>query len=81
MEDERAFDLVLTDVIMPEMSGVDLYEKVLETWPGTKFLFMSGYSSNIITNNGKLQDNLAFIAKPFSMSELARKVREAIAKP
>lgn len=75
---ELHIDLLLTDVVMPGMSGVELKKKVDVIRPGTKVLFMSGYTSNVIANRGVLEKGVHFIQKPFRMKDLARKVREAI---
>ncbi|PKL50640.1 MAG: hypothetical protein CVV42_02635 [Candidatus Riflebacteria bacterium HGW-Riflebacteria-2] len=69
-------DLVLTDVIMPQMSGRDLYVKVKALRPAIKCLFMSGYTADIIAQNGILGSNTQYLQKPFSRSELADKLRE-----
>jgi len=71
-------DLLLTDVVMPGMSGVELKKKIEIIRPGIKVLFMSGYTSNVIANRGVLEKGVHFIQKPFRMKDLARKVREAI---
>jgi CheY-like chemotaxis protein len=71
-------DLRLTDVIMPEMNGWNLAERLLIIQPTMKCLFMSGYTANIIANQGILEETVHFIQKPFSKIELADKVREAL---
>jgi len=63
---------------MPEMNGRQLSEQLLESRPEMKCLFMSGYTANIIANQGVLKEGMAFIQKPFSKNELAIKVREAM---
>lgn len=70
--------LLATDVIMPEMNGRELAERLLESRPTLKCLFMSGYTANIIANQGVLQKGVPFIHKPFTIVELAVKVREAL---
>ena len=71
-------DLLLTDVVRPGMSGVELRKKIEVIRPGIKVLFMSGYTSNVIAKRGVLEKGVHFIQKPFHMKDLARKVREAI---
>ena len=71
-------DLLLSDVVMPQMSGKELKELIEALRPGIKTLFMSGYTTNIIARHGVLEKGTHFIQKPFSMNELARKVREAV---
>ena len=68
----------MTDVVMPEMNGRDLAKKITALFPKIKLLFMSGYSANVITQQGVLNDGVAFIEKPFSMNELAEKIRRVI---
>lgn len=70
--------LVITDVVMPEMNGRDLAERLLSLYPGLKILFMSGYTANVITRRGVLDSGINFIQKPFSLKELAVKVRESL---
>ena len=70
--------LLLTDVIMPEMNGRDLAEQLLTINNGIKCLFMSGYTSDIIDNQGLLIEGMRFIQKPFSKNELASKIREML---
>ncbi len=71
--------LVLTDVIMPEMNGRTLTEKLLVSRPELKCLFMSGYTASVISHQGVLDDGVAFLQKPFSTRELAAKIRQALA--
>jgi len=68
-------DLLMTDVVMPEMNGRDLAKKITALFPEIKLLFMSGYSANVITQQEVLDDGVAFMEKPFSMNELAEKIR------
>ncbi len=71
-------DLLLSDVIMPEMNGRQLYERIRTIRPEIKVLFMSGYTENVIGHNGILGDSLRFISKPFTEKELSLKIREAL---
>jgi two-component system, cell cycle sensor histidine kinase and response regulator CckA len=70
--------LVVTDVIMPGMSGSNLVAQLENSRPGIKALFISGYTDNAIVHHGILDSNIAFLQKPFSPNQLARKVREVL---
>jgi PAS domain S-box-containing protein len=74
----REIHMLLTDVIMPGMSGRELANKVSQQRPGIRVLFMSGYTDNVITTGGMLEKGLAFLQKPFSPITLAQKVREVL---
>src|SRR5712691_6237983 len=74
-------DLVVTDVVMPGMSGPDLAEQLLALRPGLKVLLSSGYPGEAIAHRGELFSGLAFLPKPFTPIALARKVREVLDAP
>jgi PAS domain S-box-containing protein len=71
-------NLLITDVIMPEMNGRDLSLQLQQRDPAIKCLFMSGYTADIIAQHGVLEDGVFFIQKPFTVSGLMRKVREVL---
>jgi PAS domain S-box-containing protein len=71
-------DLVLTDVVMPNMNGGQLAEKLKALQPNINILFMSGYTSNIFLSKGFLDPGARFLQKPFSQGELIRKVEEVL---
>lgn len=73
-------DLLITDVIMPEMNGSDLCQNLTSANPGLKTLFMSGYTANIIAHHGVLEKGVCFVQKPFSLNDLSLKIREALEK-
>lgn len=73
----RRIDLLLTDVIMPGLSGSDLYKRLSAVRPGLRCLFVSGYTADVISDHGVLDKQVNFLQKPFRTHELARKVREA----
>ncbi|MFH0783596.1 MAG: response regulator [Pseudomonadota bacterium] len=73
-------DLLLTDVVMPEMNGRDLAGKILVLQPDVEILFMSGYTADIIANQGVVHEGVAFIQKPFSKRDLADKLCEILKK-
>jgi len=70
--------LLLTDVVMPDMSGRDLRQLLLRERPAVKSLFMSGYTADIIAHHGMLDENIHFLQKPFTRESLAAKVRETL---
>jgi len=70
--------LLITDVVMPEMNGRELVQQLSSLRPAMKFLYMSGYTANVIAHHGVLDPNIHFIQKPFSMGDLARKIRETL---
>ncbi len=72
---EGPVHLLLSDVVMPGMSGRYLAEQLAQTRPGMKVLFMSGYTSDTIVRHGVLEAQMPFLNKPFTASVLLRKVR------
>jgi PAS domain S-box-containing protein len=73
-----ALDLLLTDVVMPGMSGRELADRVKETRPGLKVLFMSGHTEDAIVKQGVIDRGLDLLPKPFAPDVLTRKVREVL---
>ncbi len=73
-------DLLLTDVVMPGLSGPELMEKVKRLYPAIKTVFMSGYTEHVVLQNGVLANGVAYIDKPFTAGSLGSKVREALGK-
>ena len=70
--------LLFTDVVMPEMNGRQLAAKALEARPDLKVLYTTGYTRNAIVHNGMLDAEVAFLAKPFTVDQLARKIRRVL---
>lgn len=70
--------LLITDVVMPEMNGKDLVERLRTRKPDLKCLYMSGYTADTIAHHGVLEEGVRFLQKPFSVLELATQVRRAI---
>jgi len=80
-EYKGTIDLIATDVVMPEMNGSQLVEKVLEARPEIRVLFMSGYTDDEVMRRGVIDGQTAFLQKPFTPDMLARKVREVLDAP
>jgi two-component system, cell cycle sensor histidine kinase and response regulator CckA len=74
----ESIDLVLTDLVMPNMSGRELAARLAHLRPSLKVLYMSGYSDDTVARHGILEDGLALLEKPFSPEQLAEKVREVL---
>jgi PAS domain S-box-containing protein len=70
--------LLLTDVVMPEMNGPELYARLSAVRAGIKALFMSGYTADAVSQRGAIAEGMQFIQKPFSIRTLAYKVREVL---
>jgi two-component system cell cycle sensor histidine kinase/response regulator CckA len=70
--------LLLTDVMMPKMSGRELGERIRRQRPGLRILYMSGYTDDAILRGGVLEDGIPYLQKPFTQEGLARKVREVL---
>ena len=74
-------DLLVTDVILPGMNGRAFAEQLKRSRPDTKVLFVSGYTENIMSHHGQLDEGFSFLQKPFTYESLGRKVREILDRP
>jgi DNA-binding NtrC family response regulator len=73
--------LLLTDVVMPGISGRELAKRLTGRHPNLRVLYMSGYTYNVIAEDGTLEEGLSFLQKPFTPQVLAQKVRETLDRP
>jgi CheY-like chemotaxis protein len=79
-KDPNKFDLLLIDVVMPNLGGHDAYDKMLEIRPDLPVLFASGYSENAVHTNFVLHKGLKLIQKPFTRESLLRAIRAVLDK-
>ena len=73
-----SFDLILSDLVMPDIGGRELVDKVRVLQPGAAVLYMSGYSDDAVRRRGVISGGAALLEKPFSVDDLARHVRMAL---
>jgi CheY-like chemotaxis protein len=77
-EEDEPVDLIVTDIVMPEMNGPELAEKIREKQPDARILFTSGYTEDAVIRQSFLHPGEAFIEKPFTPASLAKKARELL---
>ena len=73
--------LVLVDVILPFVDGVQVTRRIQEHWPGQRTLYMSAHPAEVLARHGLVELSVPFLAKPFTRDELLTKVSEALARP
>jgi PAS domain S-box-containing protein len=78
VEDHQQIQLLITDVVMPGMNGKDLAKTILSSYPNIKYLFMSGFTKNVIAGRGFLDKDSHFIQKPFSIESITTKIRHIL---
>jgi PAS domain S-box-containing protein len=71
-------DLLLTDIVLPGISGLQLSHKLLTLRPGLKVIYMSGYSDNVISHHGGVKKDIPFIQKPFTSNQLTKEIRKVL---
>jgi CheY-like chemotaxis protein len=79
-EQSAPVNLIIADVVMPEISGRELAERMLERWPDVPILFTSGYTGLFVVQRGLLDEGQEFIQKPIAPDMLAQRVREMLDK-
>ncbi|MFA6562846.1 MAG: response regulator [Verrucomicrobiia bacterium] len=77
-QESRKIDIMVTDVIMPQMGGKELADQLKRLRPNTRILFVSGYTGDALDNSGVLKTGAAFLEKPFSAARLTQKIREVM---
>src|SRR5262249_12489094 len=70
--------LVITDVVMPILSGVELVQRLLRRHPGLKVLYISGYNDSALARHGAVDENVPTLQKPFRAQQLVQRVREVL---
>jgi CheY-like chemotaxis protein len=80
-ETEEVIDLLLTDVIMPDLTGKQVADRIQQARPGIRVLFMSGYADELIARKGVLDRGVSFLQKPFTIDTLVTKIREVLEAP
>jgi len=81
LEAGAAFDLLLTDVVMPGIGGPELAARIAQRWPAMRVVFMSGYSENAALSHGRIAPGARLLSKPFRKIDIASRVREALDGP
>jgi len=76
--EDVSIDLLLTDIVMPEMSGVELADRLERERPGVRILFMTGYAEEVVMNEGILGKHRECIGKPFTLEQITKRVRKIL---
>ena len=71
-------DIIITDVIMPEMNGQELANKITEFLPDLKIIFVSGYTFEHLIKDGEVEESINFLHKPYTIQNILRKIRETL---
>jgi two-component system cell cycle sensor histidine kinase/response regulator CckA len=78
MRQERSVDLLLTDVVMPQQSGLELAREARQLQPGLRAVFVSGYAQNLLADSAPTHHHARVLQKPFNAEQLLRHVREGL---
>ena len=73
-------EVIVTDVIMPGMNGPTMIDKIIPHYPNVKVIFISGYAEDVFVNNYGTERSFNFLAKPFTLKQLASKIKEVVGK-
>jgi two-component system, cell cycle sensor histidine kinase and response regulator CckA len=76
--DGRHLDVLVTDAVMPGMTGLELARRLVALRPGLKVLFVSGYAADVLAERQAVLPDSGFLAKPFTLDQLGRKLREVV---
>ncbi|RPH57853.1 response regulator, partial [bacterium] len=79
-EEDGEVDLVISDVVMPGMSGPEIVDRLRQDNPAIRAIFVSGYTDNVVLRHGILEGEFEFLEKPYSVNRLAAKIREVLSK-
>ena len=79
-EHDYNIDLIITDLIMPEMDGIELYNEIQKLKPDIKFLFISGYTDETLSEIGVKINKIKFLRKPFNIKEISSEIRKILEK-
>lgn len=80
LQEQPEINLLFTDIVMPQMNGRQLADEAVRRFPNLKVLYTTGYARNAIIHNGTLDNDTAFLAKPFTTAQLAQKIREVLSE-
>ncbi|MGE4313700.1 MAG: response regulator [Pseudobdellovibrionaceae bacterium] len=76
--DDTPFDLLLADIVMPGMDGIELSRKASEIYPSIKIMYITGFAAVAAQNNGNMKPHARVLSKPFHLSELVKQVQETL---
>lgn len=80
LKEKDNFDLLLTDIVMPGMDGIELSKKAREEWPKLKIMFITGFAGMIMEKNGAENQNAHLLSKPFHLNDLVLQVEKLLAE-
>jgi two-component system cell cycle sensor histidine kinase/response regulator CckA len=78
---QNEVDVILTDIVMPQMNGFELVDKLTPLYPNIKIVFMSGFTDTVTADHPQLDKDKNFVQKPFSANVLIQKIRDVLGNP